>query len=88
MTVAPSSRRTTLVAALLIAAGVANNLPSFRWGFIWDDFIHQAVLRGDLPGARLPRWNLYDFAITPRPGDATFDAGIAPWWTDPDPSPA
>jgi hypothetical protein len=84
MTVAPSSRRTTLVAALLIAAGVANNLPSFRWGFIWDDFIHQAVLRGDLPGARLPRWNLYDFAITPRPGDATFDAGIAPWWTDPD----
>ncbi len=84
MTTTPSRRRTTLLAALLIAAGVANNLPSLRWGFIWDDFIHQAVLRGDLPGASLPRWNLYDFAITPHPGDATFDAGIAPWWTDPD----
>lgn len=79
-------RPAALIATLLIVAGVVNHARSLGWGFVWDDFIHQLVLRGLVEdgGAGLQRWNLYDFGLRPEPGHPLFEAGIVPWWTDAD----
>jgi len=84
MNAAPRIRRTWWPVALLIGAGVALRLPALWWGFIWDDFYHQLVLRRLIPAAQLPRWNLYDFRVEVRPDNPLFEAGFAPWWTDPE----
>lgn len=75
-------RRTAVIAALLILAGVLNNLQSLGWGFVWDDWFHQFALRRQTEDMQLRPWNLYDFADT---ADRSPDhhAGL-PWWTDPD----
>ncbi|HSW46148.1 MAG TPA: hypothetical protein VLM89_11325 [Phycisphaerae bacterium] len=81
----PPHGRTAWFAGLLILAGMVNNAPSLRWGFMYDDFMHQAVLRGLDHGARPSTWNLYDFfdtadALTTERGVL----GVQIWWADPD----
>jgi len=84
MNAAPPIRRKWWLVALLIGAGLALRLPAVGWGFVWDDFYHQLVLRRLIPAAHLPRWNLYDFRVEVRPGHPLFEAGFVPWWTDPE----
>lgn len=77
------SRRAGLLAGLVICAGVASHLPSLRWGFLYDDYIHQFMLRRIEHGD--PRaWNLFDFGVRPEPGHPLFEWGFYPWWTDAD----
>ncbi|MBU0641255.1 MAG: hypothetical protein KKB50_20545 [Planctomycetes bacterium] len=77
-------RRAALVAALLVLAGVANQSRSLGWGFMWDDYVHQLVLREALPGSHLRPWSLFDFGRCAAAGTALFESGLLPWWTDAD----
>lgn len=77
------SRRAAWAAGGLILAGVLLHAGALRWGFMYDDYPHQFVLRGLAAATPLSRWDLYDFG--PQPGSA----GLAPWridiwWADPD----
>jgi hypothetical protein len=69
---------------LLIVAGVAYHLPSLRWGFAWDDYVHQMMLRDLVPGRHVAPWDLYGFGETPAPGEPLFETGMFPWWSPPD----
>lgn len=73
-----------VVAGVLIALAILIHAPSLRWGFLYDDFIHQYLLRYamDWPGASPTR--LYEFSFWTR-ASATLPTGsLAPWWTSPD----
>lgn len=67
--------------AALVVAGVANHAGSLSWGFLWDDFYHQVVMRGLAPDLDLCRWNLYDFNLRAAGGE-TIARAVAPWWSD------
>lgn len=71
-------------AALLIVLGMSLHLPSARWGFLWDDFLHQGVLRYGEMIPEVSPLNLYDYRALPRPGETLGDLGIFPWWTSGD----
>jgi hypothetical protein len=57
------------------------HVPSLGWGFLWDDFMHQAVFRygGAIP--QVSRLNLYDYGRRPRAGEPLGNLGLYPWWT-------
>ncbi len=80
----PRLGRGTLLAMLAIIIGVALHLPSLRWGFLYDDYIHQFMLRRVDAGAPVQPWNLYNFGTRPGPDDPLHKWGFFPWWTDPD----
>ena len=73
-----------LLAALLVLAGIVNNIGSLGWGFFYDDFVHQYVLRHREADSTLRPWSLYDFGARPGPGHPAHTRGFAPWWTSPD----
>jgi hypothetical protein len=77
----PRTHANWLVFAVALV-GLASHLPSLRWGFLWDDFFHQAALRGLVPDGTLPVWNLYDFMASRPPAPGTVEAFVPPWWTD------
>jgi hypothetical protein len=79
-----SGRRTTVLAVLLILAGVANNAHCLRWGFQYDDYVHQLALRHLVPTVHLRCWNLYNFGGRPGPSEPLAQQGLFPWWTDSD----
>jgi len=79
-----AARRTRLVAFLLILVGVAAHLPSLRWGFIYDDFIHQFMLGTVASHDPARTWSLFDFGTRPSAGHPLYKWGFYPWWTDPD----
>lgn len=79
-----TARRATWLVAGLILAGVANNALALRWGFAWDDYLHQLILRTRPATAALRPWNLYDFKVPLQPGEPLYDSGLMPWWTSPD----
>ena len=77
--------RYALFAGLLILAGLANNAASLGWGFMYDDWMQQGVLRGLFSDDHLRPWNLFDFFDEAGSVTATRDAlGMQVWWTDPD----
>lgn len=77
--------RSAFLAGLLILAGLASNGDSLCWGFMYDDFMHQAVLRGLAYGPRLSPWNLFDFFDARDSSMAERGVlGVQIWWTDPD----
>jgi hypothetical protein len=79
-----AARRRRLIALSLILIGVAAHLPSLRWGFLYDDFIHQFML-GKIESSGPSRaWRLFDFGTRPSAGQPLFNWGFYPWWTDPD----
>lgn len=67
----------------MVLAGAVLHAPSLGWGFLYDDYIHQFVIR--VAGTYRPvnPLNLYDFA-----SDSTRDElrehGLIPWWTSDD----
>ncbi len=65
---------------LLILAGPANNASSLWYGFQYDDYLHQLVLRGRARESPGHVWNLYDFG--PRPNSAFPQAEwrFHVWW--------
>ena len=69
---------------LLIAIGVASHLPALGWGFVWDDYIHQMILRERPDTAHLRPWSLYDFDVPLKANEPLYDAGLLPWWTESD----
>jgi hypothetical protein len=75
-------RRTRLVALSIVLLGVANHGSSLGWGFLYDDYMHQYMIRfaGDPPAGSL--WNLYDFASAHDPELRL--RGFLPWWTSED----
>ncbi len=77
-------RRHRRIAIALVLAGVALHLPSLGLGFIWDDYIHQVIIRDGGQTLEIPLWNLYDFIPQQREGTLLFQSGILPWWTDDD----
>ncbi len=81
---AGSNRRSILLAAVLVLAGVANQARSLRWGFFYDDFAHQIILRHGQSATGVPRWNVYDFGAGPTPQDTMRRWGVFPWWTSSD----
>ena len=70
--------------AVLIGSGMLLHLPSLRWGFLWDDFLHQAVFRYEDAIPEISSLNLYDYGVRPQPGGALGDLGLYPWWTSGD----
>ncbi len=80
----PSSTTASLIAGLIVLAGVANNARSLGWGFQYDDFVHQAVLRGLVHSDHLRPWSLYDFGVRPLHDSPFAQRGFLPWWTDPE----
>jgi len=77
----PSRRHTVRLAVLLILAGMALHAHSVGWGFLYDDFMHQALLRYRDRFPEVCSWNLYDYGVRPEPGDSLYQAGLYPWWT-------
>jgi hypothetical protein len=77
-------RRVGWLAGLVICAGVASHLPSLRWGFLYDDYIHQFMFRRIEHGDPARAWSLFDFGVRPGPEHPMFEWGFYPWWTDPD----
>lgn len=77
-----TSRLLSTGVLLLILAGVGAHASTVTWGFLYDDFFHQAYLRfGAVEIYRAP-WDLYDFGSG---RDPEFSArGMHPWWTSPD----
>jgi hypothetical protein len=71
-------------ALVLIAGGMLLHVPSLRWGFLWDDFAHQAVFRYGAIIPRISRLNLYDYGVGSRAAVALGDLGLHPWWTSED----
>lgn len=83
---APSSptRRAPLIAALVILAALAAHLPSLGWGFSYDDFIHQYLLRHAMDWPDAGPWKLYDFSFWTRTAAENHTAVLTPWWVSPD----
>ena len=81
---AATGRWAALIAVLLVLAGVANNLGSLGWGFVYDDYAHQLFLRHPDESGYARPWSLYDWGACPGPGDPFFELGALPWWTSPD----
>ncbi len=69
---------------VLVGCGMLLHLPSLRWGFLWDDFLHQAVFRYGDAIPEVSPLNLYDYGVRPRPGEALGALGLYPWWTSED----
>lgn len=80
----PSGRKVAVLATLLILAGVANNARSLGWGFQYDDFVHQLVLRHVAISQNLRPWSLYDFGGRGGANNVMVRYGYLPWWTSPD----
>jgi hypothetical protein len=78
------NRKAAVLAAALVLLGMANNAWSLRWGFQYDDYLHQFVLRGLAKGSQIHVWNLYDFG--PRGGTEypQSEWRFHIWWADPD----
>ena len=76
-----SRRQSTRLAILLILAGLAVHAHSIGWGFLYDDFMHQALMRYRDQFPEVCAWNLYDYGTRPEPGDSLYRAGLYPWWT-------
>jgi len=76
--------RSARIAVVLTLIGLANNAWSLRWGFQYDDYLHQFALRGLPTDSHVRPWNLYDFG--PRPGSVRPHAEwrFHAWWADPD----
>lgn len=80
----PARARTALLAGVLVLLALAMHARSLGWGFNYDDFVHQYLLRHamDWPGGG--PWKLYDFSFWTKAA-ATQQAGaLAPWWVSPD----
>ncbi|MCC6408888.1 MAG: hypothetical protein IT453_17130 [Planctomycetes bacterium] len=73
--------RLAFVIALL---ALALHAPSLTWGFFADDYVHLAVLEGELDHPTMRPWSLFDFGEAAAPGSELYDAGAFPWWTDAD----
>ena len=80
----PPNRKTTLLVGILVLAGVANNARSLNWGFIWDDYALQLLIRHPAPEHGIHPWSIYDFGGRLEPGHPFYDSGAFPWWTDAD----
>jgi hypothetical protein len=78
------SRAAWKAAALLVVLGMALHLPAVRWGFLWDDFLHQGVLRYSEMIPEVSPLNLYDYRSRPQTGETLGDLGVFPWWTSDD----
>jgi len=78
------SRRRRLLAGAIICVAVGSHLPSLRWGFLYDDYIHQFMLQRIEHGDPARAWSLFDFGVRPGPQNPMFEWGFYPWWTDPD----
>jgi len=67
--------------ALALVLGVWIRREALGSGFWADDYLHQAMLRGDYPAPRAP-WDLFRFAHADTSRLVEF--GYYPWWTHPD----
>src|SRR5215472_7587539 len=77
-----SPRLLSMGVLLLILAGVGVHAETARWGFLYDDFLHQAYLRYGAAEIYRAPWDLYDFGTGRDPEFA--GRGMYPWWTSPD----
>ncbi len=70
-----------LLPVIIIVLGLATHVQTLRWGFLYDDFIHQSMFRywRTIPGVQ--PWDLYDFGFRPEPGEPMYQSGLFPWWT-------
>jgi hypothetical protein len=79
------SRRFLILAALVVAAGTALQLPTLDIGFFVDDYVHQLVLAGHAPlGSPMQPWSLYDFGEADAWRNLEDPIWSPIWWTSPD----
>ena len=79
-----ASRRASRV---IVALAVLLCVPSLTTGLVADDYVHQCILGGGdgIPGLPANRLDLFTFASgIPARNHALVDAGVFPWWTDPE----
>jgi hypothetical protein len=71
--------------AVIVALGLALAAPSLTVGLSADDWVHEAVLRGQsLAGVPRGQLDLFRFADgDPAHAHALIDIGMFPWWADP-----
>ena len=77
----PTATWVAIVVAVALAA------PSVTTGLSADDWLQRMIARGQHPIAGLPqsRFDLFSFVGHARPDTfLQMDAGVLPWWTDPD----
>lgn len=75
--------RDRLLLALVVLVGLALHLPALGLDRFADDHGLELALAGELEGASMRPWNLYDFGEAPRAGDPAWELGAFPWWTPP-----
>jgi hypothetical protein len=71
---------------IVIAVGIALAAPALTAGFAADDHLHRVVQRADtgVPGLRPHPFDLFVFADgDPIANTQLRDAGVFPWWVDP-----
>jgi len=76
--------RSRIWVGVLIGCAMLVHVPSLQWGFLWDDFLHQAVFRYGDAIPEVSPLNLYDYGVRPQPGEALGELGLYPWWTSGD----
>ena len=72
----------TRALGIILAVGVVVFSPAIRSPLFLDDFLHDAMVRGQFPVPRAA-WNLYDF-IGDDNRQLLTDRGLLPWWTHPE----
>lgn len=68
----------------VLAAATLLSLPALSSGFFNDDFIHRLALSSVADGYRRGPFTLYDFLRDGRENAALVNAGLLPWFTDPE----
>jgi hypothetical protein len=71
---------------LVIATALLLTGTSLALGFSVDEYFQQVALRAQpaIEGLRRAPWELYTFSGGARENAALMEAGIFPWWTEPD----
>ena len=79
----PDGRALPRAAWIVAILGLLSlRLACLDWGFAFDDYTHQLVLRGEIEHDTLGPWSLFDFGGPPRAGDPGYEQGGFPFWAD------
>jgi hypothetical protein len=74
-------RRNWLLLGLLVLAGAIVFLPALRSPFLFDDYLHAAMIDGTFPAHRGP-FDLYNF-VNDADRAVLIERGMLPWWSHP-----